>query len=415
MRWHLALFTEAAFVFVLCPHAVAEGSVYAEFLDRREPPAYRELTPQQRSEFELGVAVFNTQWVLAGTPRAERRDGLGPVFNAASCDACHNNGGRGQAPERSGAVSTGLVIQLSDGGKATARYGHVLNTSAIDGFAAEGKVRVIYEERSGRYPDGQAWTLRVPHYELYELRDGALDASTVIKPRIAPALFGVGLLDHVPRMLHRGAATVPNGRFGWQADSSSLSDQTASALSREMGLSSSLIPRADCGQAQACLAADSSGAPEVSEEFMHALLALQRSLAVPKPKAEPATVPAGEALFESTGCALCHRPQMPVEGIKSMTSIPAYTDLQLHDMGADLADRTSLGEPVNSLWRTAPLWGLGHVDRRGEVNSLLHDGRARSIEEAILWHGGEAAAVRDRFQTMSSAQRATLLAWLTLH
>ncbi len=391
--------------------AASDQAFYAEFIDRRDPLPYKSLAVDEREAFELGLAVFNTQWVAAGTPRAQRRDGLGPVFNAASCDACHNNGARGAAPEDSGDLPASLVIQLAESGRASSRYGHVLNTVAIEGFQAEGRVRVLYEERPGRYPDGQPWSLRAPRYELYELRNGALEPGTVIKPRIAPALFGAGLLDAVPR--HAG---MPQGRFGWQADSPSLADQTARALSREMGLTSSLIPHADCGvRTVACLEGLSGGSPEVSEEFMHALLAFQRWLAVPRPSSNAAANAEGAALFETAGCTACHLPTLPVEGIDAMRSIDALTDLRVHDMGADLADRDTHGRPVRSLWRTAPLWGLGHPDRRGRIDSLLHDGRARSIEEAILWHGGEALPARQRFEQLSSGRRTRLLEWLAAH
>ncbi len=403
---------------------------HADFVDRREPPPYRTLSPVERDAFELGHVVFNTQWVPAGTPRAERRDGLGPAFNAASCDACHNNGARGLGATGSGALPVGLVIQLSNAGGADPRYGHVLNPAAIEGFVPEGSVRVVYEERAGRYPDGQAWRLRVPHCELSHLSGGPLAASTVIKPRLAQPLFGVGLLDAVPetaleklartaRPDARGTLAPANrvgriGRFGWQGDSHSLAEQTARALSREMGLRSRLIPEDDCKTpVEKCRTAVVGGVPEVSDEFFAALMAFQTLLAVPRANVEAIANPKAASLFESIGCAECHVSELPVQGVADLSRIQPYTDLLLHDMGADLADRDAAGRVINSRWRTAPLWAVAYTGRDRGSLFLLHDGRARSIEEAVLWHGGEAAAACDRFTSLEPELRQALVEWVS--
>lgn len=413
----------------------AAGTVtpYADFVDPREPPPYRALSSGERDAFELGHAVFNTQWVPAGTPRAQRRDGLGPLFNAASCDACHNNGARGQGPGGSGPLPVGLVIQLSNAGGPDPGYGHVFNTAAIDGFPAEGTVSVSYDVREGRYPDGQPWRLRVPRYRLDKLLSGPILASTVIKPRLAPPLFGVGLLDAVPEAaLMKRVRNEPSivrgslahaggeqriGRFGWQGDSPSLADQTARALSREMGLRSRLIPKDDCGiPNERCRKAAAGGEPEVSDEFLAALVAFQRTLAIPRADARAKLDTASEAkaaaYFSSTGCIECHAAELPVDALGPLSRIQPYTDLLLHDMGPDLADRDAAGSIVDSRWRTAPLWGIGHLSRDGERYFLMHDGRARSIEEAVLWHAGEAAAARDRFTHLAPELRRLLIDWV---
>ncbi|HEY0181054.1 MAG TPA: di-heme oxidoredictase family protein, partial [Dokdonella sp.] len=170
--------------------AAATGADFrADFADTRNPPPYRALGAAERARFDLGHALLNTQWVAAGTPNAARRDGLGPVFNAASCDACHNEGARGQGLAHDGALPASIVVQLArttpDGGDAPdPAYGHVLNPEALDGFAAEADVEVRYAVREGRYADGTPWQLREPHYEIRGLRYGALAADTAIKPRI---------------------------------------------------------------------------------------------------------------------------------------------------------------------------------------------------------------------------------------
>ncbi|HEY0232892.1 MAG TPA: di-heme oxidoredictase family protein [Dokdonella sp.] len=402
---------------VACANAQsAPGSAYADFVDTRDPPPYAALTPAQRESYDLGHALLNTQWVAAGTPRAERRDGLGPLFNAASCDACHNEGARGQGLMKDGVAPAPLVIQLQDTRARSAHrvddgdpvYGHVLNISALPGYTPEGIAWVHYAERSGHYPDGTAWSLRVPSYELRELRYGALSTGSAISPRLAPPLFGVGLLAQVPESALPEAADHPRGRFGWQSASATLEQQTAIAMSREMGLTSRTIAHDDCTDAQpACRSAASGGTPEVSAQFMSALLAFQAFLAVPHSNSN-----AGDAspLFAEAGCAACHRPQLPVEGVDGITRIAAYSDLSLHDLGAELADRDAAGNIVPSRFRTAPLWGLGHALRR--PLTLLHDGRARSIEEAILWHDGEALQARRRFEASSATDRKRLLDWL---
>lgn len=405
----------------------------ADFVDRRDPPPFAALSAAQREAYELGHAIFNTQWVVARTPKAQRRDGLGPLFNGASCDGCHNEGARAQAASGGELAPIGLVVQLGspyaqqcDTGDPV--YGHVLNTSAIDGFAPEARVRMRYVERTGRHADGHAWTLRVPRIEIDALAHGALAGDTLIKPRLASALFGAGLLQAVPdtaivesarrqggvagRVAWREVNGVRRiGRFGWQADAVSIEDQTARALSREMGLISTPIPHDDCTAAQSdCRKAANGGRPEVSDDFLAALVIFQQWLAVPRASASQAQD--GAALFAATGCADCHHPRLPVENIAGADTIAPYTDLLLHDLGEGLADRTHDGKPVTSRWRTAPLWGLHHVPRSGRAFALLHDGRARSVEEAVLWHDGEAAAARRRFEKLEASQRRRLASWV---
>lgn len=383
-----------------------------DFVDPRNPPSYRELDPDSRAAFELGQVIFNTQWVPAGTARAQRRDGLGPAFNAASCDACHNNGGRMRGPLRAGLTPAGLVIQLRTPGVQPSPYGEVLNTSAIDGQVAEGAVQVRFVEHRGRYPDGAPWSLREPRFEITSGDGKALPAEIVLKPRAAPALFGAGLLDAVPA----SAITPkqpPAGRFGWQLGARSLAEQTAHAFSREMGLTSTISSHDDCApDDRACSAAPNGGVPEVSPEFFAALLAFQRWLAVPRVKTGIRNAD-GEDLFHEVGCARCHQPTLPVEGVPGLRAIAAFTDLRTHDLGPGLADRDGAGRVVTSRWRTAPLWGLGHALGTGDEAALLHDGRARNAEEAVLWHQGEAEDVRQRFMQLSVGDRETLLDWVS--
>jgi CxxC motif-containing protein (DUF1111 family) len=216
------------------------------------------------------------------------------------------------------------------------------------------------------------------------------------------------------------------GRFGWQGTSISIRDQTAKALSREMGLTSRDAPQDDCTPVQSdCLAQPSGGHPEVSDDLLDAVVQFVHWLAVPAPRAPLAAAGASGAAsprlidptFASLGCAGCHRPVLPItlpdaQGRPVQASIAAYTDLRLHDLGDGLADRDVAGHIVASRWRTAPLWGMGYRLGRERFPTLLHDGRARSLEEAILWHAGEASPAREAFEQLSRERRAALLHWL---
>jgi len=416
------------------------------FTDRRNPPPYRKLSDAESARYDLGMAVFNTHFVVAGTPNAGRLDGVGPLFNSSSCDSCHNNGARGRGPTGDGPAPDSLVIQLT---AATAKnpidpagdpvYGRVFNPIALAGVPPEGEVLIHYEARQGHYPDGTAWSLRVPHYELTQLHYGSIAQGTIVKPRLAPALFGVGLLDTIQpedrgHPAGNGSAlamtgttlaatgTAPalagSGRFGWQATAPSARNQTARAFAREMGLTSTDIPTDDCTPAEsACLQQPNGGTPEVSDDIFTAVLSFQHWLAVPASPTPHDDAEHGGQTFADLGCSACHRPQWPVtlpdsDGKPNTVTITPYTDLRLHNLGPPLADQTIAGRKVTSRWRTAPLWGLGYRMSLERFPTFLHDGRARSAEEAILWHDGEAAGARERFESLSAGRRKTFLKWL---
>jgi CxxC motif-containing protein (DUF1111 family) len=390
----------------------------AEFTDRRDPPRRHVLDKSTQEVFDLGLLVFNTPWVTAGTPNAARRDGLGPLFVSTSCDACHNNGARGRPPARNDGLSNSFVMQL--GGASP--YGAVLNTAAVPDHNAEGQIEVSRKDIAGRYADGASWTLREPTYRLRRLIYGELPAETVLRPRIASSVFGAGLIESVSQtalreIRRRQSASMrgelPVGRFGWQAEAISIEDQTARALAREMGITSRPRMADDCTAIQiACRNGADGGKPEASDEFLHALVTLQEEIAVPSRKALGAQQEkAGSELFTRTGCGGCHISRLPVETDIGAATIDAYTDLLVHDMGPQLADRNASGQSVTSHWRTAPLWGLAHA-LNNEAIALLHDGRASSVEEAILWHGGQAGAARAAFIAMPLEQRQLLITWV---
>ncbi|HTY94253.1 MAG TPA: di-heme oxidoredictase family protein [Steroidobacteraceae bacterium] len=403
--------------------ATAIGSM--PYVNHRDPPPYAPLAGPAADAYALGHALFNTEFLPAGTPGAGRRSGLGPLFNSASCDECHNEGAHGRGPLTDGPMPNSMVIQLqasADGAGAGAAepdppgdpvYGRVLSPAATEGFAPEGQVVIHYHVLQRAYPDGSLWTLRQPEYELTHLNYGPLAPDIILKPRIAPALFGLGLLEAVPAP----AARAGPGRFGWQAGALSLRDQTTRALSREMGVTNTDRPADDCTSAQTrCLQQRHLDAPELKDELLEALLVFQKWLSVPDSPlpSQPAQQEIGRKLFASTGCSGCHEPELPValaqpDGQNLKGIIAPYTDLSVHDLGPGLADHELSGAVHPTRWRTAPLWGMGYRLSRESRPTFLHDGRARSVEEAVLWHDGEAAVVRERFMHLSRQKRERLL------
>jgi CxxC motif-containing protein (DUF1111 family) len=263
----------------------------------------------------------------------------------------------------------------------------------------------------------------------------------MMSPRIAPAVFGVGLLEAVPETEIVGHADPddangdgisgrPNrvrdvetdrlalGRFGWKANVPSVEQQNAGAFNADIGITSSVFPDTLCTEAQrACNAAPSGGEPEVDDHKLGRVTFYTRTLAVPARRdVDDDDVRKGEELFRAAACSACHLPTLhtgdsDIDALVDQTIHP-FTDLLLHDMGPGLADRRPDGRASGTEWRTAPLWGLGLVEIVNRHTRLLHDGRARNLTEAILWHGGEAEAAKERFRRMSRDDRDALITYL---
>jgi CxxC motif-containing protein (DUF1111 family) len=281
---------------------------------------------------------------------------------------------------------------------------------------------------------------------LGDLQFGALADDVVVSPRVAPPMIGLGLLEAVPAEAVLAAAdpddadgdgisgrpnlvpdpstgTVSLGRFGWKAGKPSVTAQTVAALHQDLGLTSPGAPVPDCPPAQADCAAAPSGAPgpggvEVDGDTVATLAFYSRTLAVPgrRDRGSP-EVGRGRELFGRIGCAACHRPRWETAADAELPAlagrvIEPYTDLLVHDLGEGLADGGTEYLAGGREWRTPPLWGIGLTRAVAPGAGYLHDGRARTLAEAILWHGGEAAAARERFRTMPAQDRAALLAFL---
>jgi CxxC motif-containing protein (DUF1111 family) len=394
-------------------------------------------------EFKVGDGVFRKLWVAAPSS-TKSSDGLGPLFNARSCQGCHLKDGRGSPPAKGELPSSLLFVLARPDGSPDPVYGGQLQTFAIAGHAAEGDVKIEFRDKPVRLADGTIIKLQKPIYTVTNPGYGPLDPSTALSPRVAPPMIGVGLLELVPeaeilsradpeddnhdgirgqtrRVFSRAENRETIGRFGWKLGSATIADQTANAFFNDMGLSTPLRTdgAGDCMPAQkACKdapnGADAREGVEVTRQMFDLTVFYSRHLAVPvridvaKPK-----VLRGKRLFSDLGCAACHTPTMttgndPARPALSNQSIWPYTDLLLHDMGDDLAD----GTPDGRLWRTPPLWGLGLTRTVSGHTRLLHDGRARNVLEAVLWHEGEGLAARDRFAKLNRADRAALLTFL---
>ena len=405
------------------------------------------LTADQETQFFVGNSFFNRNWVSAPSSTTAR-DGLGPLFNARSCSACHLHDGRGRPPEP-GEDMLSMLVRLSIPGHDARQgvvpeptYGDQLNGLAVPGVPPEGRAVTTYEEIAGTYGDGEPYSLRKPTYAFTDLNYGPLHPQVLLSPRVAPAMVGLGLLEAVPaeallaladpddadgdgisgRANHVWDKTRQQtvlGRFGWKANQPTVAQQVAGAFLGDIGITSSLFPDENCPPtALACRQAVNGGSPELSENLLGHVVFYSRTLAVPaRRNAQEPAVRRGRQLFDEAQCGACHTPTLRtgvVPGLPDLSQqvIHPYTDLLLHDMGAALADGRPDFEATGSEWRTPPLWGIGLVETVNRHTYFLHDGRARNLAEAILWHGGEAEASKAYFRRLPRADREALLQFL---
>lgn len=397
--------------------------------------------------FFVGNSFFNQNWVSAPASTTAR-DGLGPLFNARSCAACHFKDGRGQPPTFDGALAEGMLLRLSvpgtnavGGPKPEPTYGGQLQDQSLLTIMREGGYQVRYEEISGTYPDGTPYTLRKPIYEFTGLQYGDMAPDVMTSPRVGSQIIGLGLLEAISEadILSQadetdadgdGISGKPNyvwnreiqaaslGRFGWKANQPTLLQQTAEAFNGDVGIKTSMLPEENCSPVQGCDSLPDGGAIEIDDDDLLKVVLYVSSLAVPARRDwEDEEVLKGKSLFIETGCASCHTPkwttgQHPRFEALSNQLIRPYTDLLLHDMGAELADNRPDYQATGREWRTPPLWGIGLIPTVNRHSFFLHDGRARNLEEAILWHGGEAEAAREAFKALKESDRQKLIKFL---
>lgn len=409
------------------------------------------LSPVRRLDFSVGNSFFRNPWVIAPASTTAR-DGLGPLLNTNACQNCHIKDGRGHPAQADSAVSmlVRLSIPASEEHSEVLRqrgiapepvYGGQLQDMSIPGTAPEGKVRLSYNTHTQRFADGFEVELRSPQLAISELGYGPLHPDTQFSIRVAPQMIGLGLLEAIPEsallanadpddLNGDGISGRPNrvydqlsgetvvGRFGWKAGQPNLTQQNADAFFNDMGLSTRLFSGSSCTEQQPdCRALPDGGEPEVSDNILAQVTFYTRNLGVPaRRKVDDAQVLAGKSLFHQAGCHSCHTPTFTTgeaaEPELANQLIRPYTDLLLHDMGEGLADHRPEFEASGSEWRTPPLWGIGLTQAVSGHTQFLHDGRARNLLEAVLWHGGEAERARQIVLGFDAEQRNALLAFL---
>lgn len=397
------------------------------------------LTDLQENAFFVGNSLFNQNWVSA-TASTTARDGLGPMFNAKSCSGCHFKDGRGKPPTYSGEINTGMLLKLVHGSNGVdPNYGGQLQDQAIPNVPAEAKIDISYTEIPGTFEDGTPYSLRMPTYGIVDGQYGTLQAT--ISPRIAQQLCGVGLLDAVSittlmqyvdetdsdgdgisgkinYVIDDQTGQLDVGKFGWKAGKTSLMNQNATAFANDMGITSDIFTNQNCSPTQTdCNNAIDGGSPEIIMERLEDVTLYTAALAVPvRRDYDTELVLKGKKLFLDAKCSSCHIPKMTtgiseINTLSNQTIYP-YTDLLLHDMGEGLADNAQEFDANGNEWRTAPLWGIGLIEQVNQHTNFLHDGRARNIMEAILWHDGEAEEAKNNILKLNAEERTALIAFL---
>lgn len=401
------------------------------------------LTDRQQVVHNIGDGTFDQVFVAAPAPHF---GGLGPVFNNIACINCHRNDGGGFPSF--GSSTSGMLMRISipgtdehGGAVAAPGFGLQIQDQALLGTVPEATANVSYTDLAVSYPDGTAVTLRKPSYLLTNSYI-SLPAGYLLSPRLAPRLVGMGLLENIPESTilsfvdagdknGDGVTGKANyvwdsytkktelGRFGVKANTPTLLMQVATAYQQDMGVTSYAQPvESAFGQSQMSIVGAGDTEPELVDSLLNYVTFYVQTLAVPaRRNVNDSTNKRGEQLFNQVNCSACHRQTM-YTGVNpainlSQQRIHPYTDLLVHDMGEGLADNRPDFLATGSEWRTPPLWGVGLLERTNGQNAyFLHDGRARTIEEAILWHDGEAAKSKQQFMQLNAADRAALLQFL---
>lgn len=429
------------------PVAAEESAVTTDNTTRE---AYLQAIPSlpetDRPQFLKGRALVRQVWVI---PPSENREiaGLGPLYNRISCIACHAGNGRGFIPAKPEEPMRTMLVRLSvpgndehGGPKPHPAYGGQLNENGVPGVQGEGRAEVRFIETTIKLNGGEKAKLRKPVIRFVNLAYGDFPSDILTSPRIAPPIYGLGLLQavaetdimaladarkpegikgRVNRVWDEAQQKTVLGRFGWKANMPDLRQQIAGAYVGDMGITSPLFPDENCTAAQpACQHAPPAGKPELNKAQLDATEFYHFALAAPHQRnTQDKQVQRGEALFKQTQCGACHVPQLttgefaPLRALSHQTIHP-YTDLLLHDMGEALADHRPDYLATGREWRTPPLWGIGLAQKVEPRAGFLHDGRARTLLEAVLWHGGEGEKAAHAVKTMSASDRHALIAFL---
>jgi CxxC motif-containing protein (DUF1111 family) len=424
------------------------GGATTVFVDTEDAfsQAAPNLSPQSLRRHAEGDTAFAIAFAARAT--ATNPGGLGPIFNHVSCESCHVGDGRGHPVAAAGEMNTLLLRVGVAGADAHGEplplpgFGGQIQDQAVRGVQKEAEFSIAYTEQQGTFADGTPYSLRVPRYIInnpYVM----FPMNAQVSPRIASPVFGLGLLEAVPEATIVGFADPDDrnrdgisgkanyvwnvreqrttlGRFGWKANQPTLTQQNAAAFNGDMGVTSSLFPNeSSAGQPQAIAAHP----PEISDGTVGAVTHYTRTLGVPARRNlhDPA-VQRGKQVFAAANCTGCHIPAMRTASVVAggLPTVPElsnqvifpYTDMLVHDMGEGLADNRPDFAANGREWRTPPLWGIGLTGVVNKHTFLLHDGRARNLMEAILWHGGEAAASREYVRALPRTDRDALVKFL---
>lgn len=423
------------------------------------------LTPEQQQTFRAGEKVFNNFWIaipndvisqwwdLSQPGPGGGGWGLGPTFLATSCVSCHVQAGRGRVPDTGAGPLFQQTLRLSIPGEGPQggpnpdpHYGlqlqpfDIIKSKDQTRQTGEGEVHIDWVTRRFRFPDGETVELRKPAIRIEKLNFGPLASGLMTSLRNTQPLVGLGYLEAVSEadilalaelQKSQGLNGRPNyvrddindsvalGRFGWKANQPSLRQQIAGAFHSDIGITTTLYREQNCPAIQKdCHLEKNPEKPELSDELWGQVAFWATALDAPPPADtnKPAVL-RGEKLFHAARCAQCHVPELSTGAFPALPAlahkrIRPYTDLLLHDMGPELADGRPDFRAGGSDWRTPPLWGIGRSKQVNGSTHFLHDGRARSLVEAILWHGGEATTSREHFVKLSKKERAELVAFL---
>lgn len=402
------------------------------------------LSLSKMRQFTGGRHLFRRSWTSAPSS-VKSLDGLGPVFNRVSCSGCHVKDGRGRPPE-DGAKFKSMVIKLSLNKNNSIlpdpNYGFQLNDKSILGVPYEGKAQIQFSTKTVFFDDKSKVELSVPSYSFHSLSFGPFNPETKYSGRVAPAVFGLGLIeaikeediiknedvfdvnnDNISGRAHY-IIDVPSkktilGRFGWKATRGTLLHHITGAAFQDMGLTSSFFLKQNCTNIQKkCSEQINGGVPEISDKQINMLQLYMQTLAVPRQRnPDNKDIIQGNKLFKNIGCETCHISTYKTGKHKdhielSNRVIKPYSDFLLHDMGPGLDDELKEGSAISYEWKTPPLWGIGLVKMVNKHTRFLHDGRARSIEEAILWHEGESLSSKNKYLSLNAEERSKVLKFL---
>ncbi|EGQ9884122.1 c-type cytochrome [Vibrio vulnificus] len=413
------------------------------------------LPMSKRLDFSVGNSFFRNPWVSAPAS-TDARDGLGPLFNTNGCQNCHIKDGRGHPPEKGDSHAVSMLVRLSipaltaeqkkavitSGVIPEPTYGGQLQDFALQDQKPEGQISIRYSDVPVTFSDGTTVVLRKPTVEIRDLAYGEMHPQTLLSARVAPPMIGLGLLESIAeetllqwadeddlnqdgisgklnKVWDVQTQSLAIGRFGWKAGQPTLMQQNAAAFNGDLGLTSHLFPQENCTDRQdLCRKLPNGGSPEVSDNILDFVEFYSQHLAVPiRRNVNDPQVKLGETLFVQSGCESCHKQTVKTakrEALPALSeqTIHPYTDLLLHDMGPSLADNRPEYLANGQEWRTPPLWGIGYTQEVNDHTYFLHDGRARNLMEAVLWHGGEAEAAKQNVLKMSAKERDALIAFL---